>query len=549
MKIRLLIFVVLIGLESFAQSPVLGAFKKGGAKFDIGMHGGGVVAITDVKRYTFYPASSPDFNGKKGGFGFTLGYPLNHVHSFKLNYLKGKAGDVMTPSQAGDLVLEENYTGLLGEEGLKFQADFYTIGLLHYLNLNQWLTPKERRVYKYSDHFNLKTILGLDAVYYRSYTTILSDDHQVALDPYGSVMYRGYDDVLQTITDPTQFVKKRRVRDFALTTGLEASYKLTKKLAANGGFKYSVMQSDLFDGWAIAADDAIVNDKLSYVYLGLTFMIRNTPIADEWTTPIDDLHHSYKTVSNQVEGLLLDADNDGVSDQFDRELNTPAGALVDGSGVSIDADSDGVIDLYDKERFSALGAVVDADGVELDDDKDGIPNSKDLEPNTVAGGIVDVNGRTIEISTVAIPADVATSTNYVNTAVNSAVSGVSNGFLPSIYFETASSQVHPAQYKLLASVVQTLLKNPSLHLKVVGHTDSRGPVERNETLGYARAAEVVRILTTVFGVPLERFEIETRGETQPLALPPAMQLEVEGAGPSESYLTEINRRVDFQIAD
>ena len=43
-----------------------------------------------------------------------------------------------------------------------------------------------------------------------------------------------------------------------------------------------------------------------------------------------------------------DNDNDGVCDDWDRQLDTPAGARVDGAGVALDMDLDGVIDLYDK---------------------------------------------------------------------------------------------------------------------------------------------------------------------------------------------------------
>jgi OOP family OmpA-OmpF porin len=43
-----------------------------------------------------------------------------------------------------------------------------------------------------------------------------------------------------------------------------------------------------------------------------------------------------------------DQDNDGVCDDWDRQLDTPAGARVDGAGVALDIDLDGTIDLYDK---------------------------------------------------------------------------------------------------------------------------------------------------------------------------------------------------------
>lgn len=544
MKIRLFIFAALFGFEAVAQEAFFNTFTKGLNRLDVGVHGGGLIALTDVKRYDFYPASTPTYESLKAGGGLTLGYPINHMHALKINTMRGRLGGIITRQQVAELTIDDNSNDDFALDGLKLHAEFYSLGLLHYLNLNQWLTAKEKRMYKKNTRLSINSIFGVDAVFYRSYTTVLSNDNQVAKDVYGSVMYRGYDDVGQSLTNPADFIEKSRVRETSLTTGLEASVKFSKKLVVNSGLRYTVMQSDLLDGWIIDGSDLILNDKFSYIYVGLTYMLRRQSVADEWTSPLDDLYQFKETATHQLEGLLADADKDGVSDQFDRELNTPAGASVDGSGVSIDTDSDGVIDLYDKERFSTLGASVDFDGVELDDDKDGIPNSLDLEVNTAKGEIVDVKGRSIAIANFN-PEGASGEVQYLNNSAR----GVSNGFLPSIYFETASAKVHTAQYKLLASVVQTILKNPSLQLKVVGHTDSHGSADHNETLGYARAAEVVRILTIVFGVPLERFEIETRGETQPLALPPAMQLEVEGSEFSENYLTEINRRVDFLIVE
>ena len=62
--------------------------------------------------------------------------------------------------------------------------------------------------------------------------------------------------------------------------------------------------------------------------------------------------------------VLDDADGDGVTDQFDQEPNTPAGAPVDTHGVSRDTDGDGVPDYKDKELITPTQCQpVDADGV------------------------------------------------------------------------------------------------------------------------------------------------------------------------------------------
>ncbi len=46
--------------------------------------------------------------------------------------------------------------------------------------------------------------------------------------------------------------------------------------------------------------------------------------------------------------LTKDSDQDGISDYFDKELDTPKGARVDGSGKSLDMDLDGIYDLWDR---------------------------------------------------------------------------------------------------------------------------------------------------------------------------------------------------------
>ena len=49
----------------------------------------------------------------------------------------------------------------------------------------------------------------------------------------------------------------------------------------------------------------------------------------------------------------MDTDNDGVLDEFDKEINSPAFAAVDVFGVSMDSDKDGCLDFEDPEPMSS----------------------------------------------------------------------------------------------------------------------------------------------------------------------------------------------------
>lgn len=78
----------------------------------------------------------------------------------------------------------------------------------------------------------------------------------------------------------------------------------------------------------------------------------------------------YQTLQRQVEQLknqptmeITDADEDGVIDAVDQELDSPKGARVDTRGRVLDSDGDNVPDYKDQEPYSARGYPVDDNGV------------------------------------------------------------------------------------------------------------------------------------------------------------------------------------------
>jgi hypothetical protein len=89
---------------------------------------------------------------------------------------------------------------------------------------------------------------------------------------------------------------------------------------------------------------------------------------------------------------LTDADGDRVYDFNDNCPDTPAGALVDGSGCPTDTDADGVSDGLDRCPTTEAGVAVDGSGCPRDEDTDTVPDGLDQCASTPAGAAVDAAG-------------------------------------------------------------------------------------------------------------------------------------------------------------
>lgn len=86
----------------------------------------------------------------------------------------------------------------------------------------------------------------------------------------------------------------------------------------------------------------------------------------------------------------------------------------------------------------------------------------------------------------------------------------------SISFDTNSYAIKPSFTPVLDQVSQTLTQHPELIAQVVGHTDSTGQPQYNQTLSRERAQSVAQYLAQ-HGVALQRLTAEGRGQTQPIA--------------------------------
>jgi outer membrane protein OmpA-like peptidoglycan-associated protein len=102
-----------------------------------------------------------------------------------------------------------------------------------------------------------------------------------------------------------------------------------------------------------------------------------------------------------------------------------------------------------------------------------------------------------------------------------------------IYFDVNKDVVKPESYGTLKGIADVLKENPTVRVKIVGHTDSDGADAANLDLSKRRGASVKEELVKNFGIDASRLESDGLGETKPVA---------PNDTPSNKAL---NRRVEF----
>ncbi|MCB0508092.1 MAG: OmpA family protein [Chitinophagales bacterium] len=84
-----------------------------------------------------------------------------------------------------------------------------------------------------------------------------------------------------------------------------------------------------------------------------------------------------------------------------------------------------------------------------------------------------------------------------------------------IKFDVNSDKIKGESYGTLKDFAALMIENPSIKVKIVGHTDSDGDAASNMTLSKKRAESVKAALNKEFGIDNSRMETEGKGETEP----------------------------------
>lgn len=279
---------------------------------------------------------------------------------------------------------------------------------------------------------------------------------------------------------------------FTVATGLK--YKLSKNLDIELRQSFNMDEEDNLDG---ARSNKKYLDFFFNTNLGIVFKL-NKKEVDNYTW-IDETALQPILKEKDSDFSLLDSDNDGVIDLFDKEPNTEKGALVYGNGVTIDSDKDSVPDHKDK---CPLRYAPTADGCPLDSDGDGVLDDKDRCPNTIGKksnfGCPESN---IEINT-------ASQTSEEKANVTTIIS------VESVFFDIDQYSI-AAKYDLILTKFAILLtKNTKVNLLLEGYADASGDASYNKILTEKRIRAVKKALITR-GVDPLRISTENFGENKP----------------------------------
>ena len=102
-----------------------------------------------------------------------------------------------------------------------------------------------------------------------------------------------------------------------------------------------------------------------------------------------------------------------------------------------------------------------------------------------------------------------------------------------IYFDVNKDVVKPESFGTIKGIADILKENPTVRVKIVGHTDSDGSAANNLDLSKRRGASVKNELVKNFGIDASRLESDGMGATTPVA-------------PNDTPVNKaLNRRVEF----
>ncbi len=419
---------------------------------------------------------SADLTSIKNGNGKNLfGYSaylsidkaITHAFGLKLQYDKGETRQGWYSTK--DPIPNSTLPSGSGADQVAGRTQYDAISILGDINFSNLL----RRVDNKSPYrWALHGYAGVGTLAYRAYQK--------------SPTYNGQ----ALVTE----IKPFKLGSVFAQAGAGLKYKVNRMLDVEGRVSYIVTGDDEFDGGGaqysnVNLREEQVSDNFFNATLGISLNLGKHESHLMWHDPLQEMYYKLDVLADKNQDVEVckkgDADNDGVCDDWDRQLDTPAGARVDGAGVALDTDLDGVIDLYDK--CVTVPGPVENNGCPLN-----------------SGGVVTDNTRTLE----------------------------------GIEFDLNSDKILPSNTPILNNAVNYINSSAGSY-NVIGATDTRASVEYNQKLS-ERRANTVKSYLVQNGVDANKLNAVGHGKKD-LKYP-----ECDPATKCPEWKNRANRRVYFE---
>jgi outer membrane protein OmpA-like peptidoglycan-associated protein len=254
------------------------------------------------------------------------------------------------------------------------------------------------------------------------------------------------------------------------------------------------------------------NDIYHYTAFGIHFnFLKDHQEPDWFTNPLTYVYDEINYLEEKTD--FRDDDDDGVPNAWDRELDTPEGAVVNPRGETMDSDNDGCPDHEDPEPFSttAYGPIVDCKTPWPTPLESTLADATKLSEQQVIDELVKL--------------------------ILGGGGGMADWFLPTVFFDYDRSEIRPDNLDGLMAVGELMKKYPQLKVDLYAHADVRGSEKYNIDLTTRRASAVVDYLNKKYGIDPSRFNSHHMGESAPIA---------ENAKTEPAH--QANRRVEFKVA-
>lgn len=455
-------------------------------QWEIGVKGGVSSVAGDVR--SIFPT---------GGFGLHVRKALGYVFSLRAEYTWNRARGLNFSSSQGysrnAAWVNAGYNPAAGDHV------FYNYKTtIQDLSLQGVVTLNNVRFHKAKTGFNIYAFGGIGGTIYDTWINAKNSNgapytalfNSTASGTYSNrkdvkkILKAGMDKSYETHAETDPLQPKLFGKSFkpSFQIGVGMAFKLSNKFNLAIEERFTSIKTDLLDGQQWQENTylpgglgvpAMTRDFDSYNFfsVGLNYNIGKKSVEPLWwANPLDYAYNEINAPRHMKlpKPVLDDADGDGVTDQFDHEPNTPAGAPVDSHGVSKDTDGDGVPDIKDKELITPTQCQpVDADGV----GKCPPPACCDELRKYIDS--VGVRGK-----------------------------GCGIGDLPSVSFTGRTVALSKDAKAVLASVAEKMRNNPNCKVAVVGYGESSKAAQQ---LSWDRVNAVIKYLVEKEGVSEDRF--------------------------------------------